>query len=114
MKLCAYGMPGQLFYNLHVPIDEDDMAKSPLTVVMTLIEGKWSTAKVTTELQYLISSTWDWQVKKVALNEFTIVVPSAKELDMLTKVKEFKCKILDMLLSVERSDLMVGYSDVLS
>jgi len=53
-------------------------------------------------------------VKKVALNEFTIVVPSAKELDMLTKVKEFKCKILDMLLSVERSDLMVGYSDVLS
>lgn len=114
MKLCAHGIPGQLFYSLHVPIDEEDMANSPLTAVMTVLEGKGSVAKVTTELQYLISSTWDWQVKKVVSNEFMFVVPSAKELDMLTKVKEFKCKISDMLVVVERSDLMVGCSDVLS
>lgn len=50
LKLCAYGIPGQLFYSIHVPIDEDDMAKSPITAVMTIIQGKGSVAKVTTEL----------------------------------------------------------------
>lgn len=87
LKLCAYGIPGQIFYSLHVPINEEDMAKSPLTAVMTVVEGKSSVAKVTTELQYLISSTWDWQVKKVGSNEFMFVVPSSKDLEMLTKLK---------------------------
>lgn len=48
LKLCAYGIPCQLFYSLHVPISEDDMAKSPITAVMTILEGKGSVAKITT------------------------------------------------------------------
>jgi hypothetical protein len=45
LKLCAYGMPRQFFYSLHVPIEEEDMAKSPITAVMTILEGKGSVAK---------------------------------------------------------------------
>jgi hypothetical protein len=114
LKLCAYGIPGQLFYSLHVPIEEEDEIKSPITAVMTILEGKGSVAKVTTELKYLIRSDWDWQVKKVAQNEYMFVVPSARDLDSLTKIKEFKCKISDMLVMVEKSDFMVGCTDVLS
>ena len=53
-------------------------------------------------------------MKKVNPNEFVFVVPSVRELDMLTKFKEFKCKISDMLVTVAKSDMLVGCSDVLS
>lgn len=42
------------------------------------------------------------------------VVPSEKELDILTRFKEFKCKISDMLATIEKSDLMVGCTDMVS
>jgi hypothetical protein len=81
---------------------------------MTILEGKGSIAKVTTELKYLIKSDRDWQVKKVAQNEYMFVVPSARDLDSLTKIKEFKCKISDMLVMVGKLDFMVRCTDVLS
>jgi hypothetical protein len=103
-----------MLYNLHVPIEEEDAAKSPITAVMKIIEGKASVAKITTELQYLIKSDWDWQVKKMASDEYMFVVLTAKDLDFLTKLSEFKCKINDITVSVERSDFMVGCCDLLS
>jgi len=48
--LIKNGMPGQLFYSLHVPINEEEMVNSPITSMMTILEGKGSMAKVTTEL----------------------------------------------------------------
>lgn len=75
LKLCAYGIPGQLFYSLHFPMNEEDMAKSLITAMMTILEGKGTVAKVTTELQYLINSSWDWQVKGVGANEFMLRCP---------------------------------------
>jgi hypothetical protein len=81
---------------------------------MTIIQGKGLVSKVATELQYLISSTWDWQVKRMDTNEFIFVVPSAKDLEFLTKLKEFKCKISDMVVFVEKLDLMADCSDMLT
>lgn len=100
MKLCGFGMPGELFYSIQVPLDEEEVVNSPITTVVTVIEGKGSVSKVTTELQYLINSTWDWQVRKLATDEFMFVVPSAKDLEFLTRFKEFKC-ISNMLVSGE-------------
>ena len=114
MKVCSFGMLGQLFYNIHVPLEEEEIANSPITAVMTIIQGKSSVSKVTPELQYLINSSWDWQVKKIHSNEYMFVVPSTKDLEFLTRLKEFKCKISDMVVSVEKSDLMIGCCDMLS
>jgi hypothetical protein len=50
---------------------------------MKIIEGKASVAKITTELQYLIKLDWDWQVKKMASDEYMFVVPTANEEDGL-------------------------------
>jgi hypothetical protein len=104
LKLCGYGLPGQMFYSLHVPIEEEDSAKSPITAIMKIVHGKASVSKVTTELQYLLKSTWDWQVKRIASDEYMFVVPTATYLDFLTRFQEFKCKINDITVSVERSD----------
>ena len=56
-RLCGYGLPGQLFYSIQVPIEEEEVVNSPITALMTVIEGKGSVCKVTTELKYLINST---------------------------------------------------------
>lgn len=48
MRLCGFGMPGQLFYSLHVDLDPKEVANSPITTVMNIIEGKGSVSKVTT------------------------------------------------------------------
>lgn len=92
--MCGYGMPGQLFYNIHVPLNEEDVARSQIIAIMKVIEGKGSMAKITSKLWYVICSTWDWQVKKISSDDYKFVVPSAKDLEFLTKFKEFKWKII--------------------
>lgn len=47
-------------------------------------------------------------MKKMDSNEFMFVVPNAKDLEFLTRLKEFKSKIYDMVVIVKKSDLMVG------
>jgi hypothetical protein len=114
LKLCGHGLPGQMFYSLHVPIEEEDAAKMPITAVMKVLEGKGSVARITTELQYLLNPSWDWQVKKIAVDEYMFVVPSAKDLEFLTRIREFKGKITDMTVTVDKSEFMVGCCDLLS
>lgn len=114
LRLYGYGLPGQLFYSIQVPIEDEEVANSPILALMTVIEGKGTVNNVTIELQYLINSTWDWQVKKMNSNEFMFVVPIAKDMEFLTGLKEFKCKISDMVVSMEKSDLMVRCCDVLT
>lgn len=50
LRKCACGMPRQLFYNLHVQVEEDDIAKGPITIVMKILEGKVSMTKIKIEL----------------------------------------------------------------
>lgn len=64
LKLCGFGLPGQMFYSVRVPVEDTEAAHKPLMGIMVIREGVGSVSKVTTELRYLISSTWDWKVKK--------------------------------------------------
>lgn len=57
LRLCGYGLPGQLFYSIQVPKEEEEVSNSPIRALMTIIQGKGTVNNVTTELKYLISST---------------------------------------------------------
>jgi len=57
LKLCGFGNPGQMFYSVKVPMEEEGEAQKSLVGVMIIREGVGSLEKVTTELRYLISST---------------------------------------------------------
>jgi hypothetical protein len=50
MKVYGYEKSGQLFYSIYVPLEDDDIAKSPITAVMKRLKGKGSMAKITMEL----------------------------------------------------------------
>uniref|UniRef100_A0A0A9BDV0 Uncharacterized protein n=1 Tax=Arundo donax TaxID=35708 RepID=A0A0A9BDV0_ARUDO len=113
LRLCAYGLPGQMFYNLHMALNEEDRTQRPLPARLLVREGLGSVEKVTTELRYLISSTWDWKVKRIEKNEYQFEVPSKESLEMLTKFDEFRYKSSDMKVKVEKLDEDVGCFAVL-
>ena len=105
LKLCGFGIPGQMFYSMHVPMEEDEQVQSSTTAVMHIREGVGSVAKATTELRYLINSSWDWQVRKIANGMYEFVAPSKADLDLLIKFTEFQCRSSDLKVCVERSSL---------
>jgi hypothetical protein len=39
LKLCGFGLPGQMSYSMHVPLDEEDSTSKPITAVMIIREG---------------------------------------------------------------------------
>uniref|UniRef100_K3Y2Q5 CCHC-type domain-containing protein n=1 Tax=Setaria italica TaxID=4555 RepID=K3Y2Q5_SETIT len=93
LKLCGFGLLGQLFYSIH---------------------GTGSVTKVTTELRYLINSKWDWQVRKIANGRYEFVVPTKADLEFLTKFTEFQCKSSDLKVSVEKASISDGFFDLLT
>ncbi|RLN25050.1 hypothetical protein C2845_PM07G07000 [Panicum miliaceum] len=99
LKLCGFGLPGQMFYSLQIPLEEEAENLKPNVGVMVIREGVGSVSKVTTELRYLRSSTWDWKVKKIANGRYEFVAPSKPDLDFLIKFTEFQCKSSDLKVS---------------
>lgn len=109
LQLCGFGLLGQMFYNIHVPVEEDEEEQKSIMVVMHIRDGVGPVSKVTNELRYLINSKWDWQVRKIANGKYEFVVPSKGDLNFLTKFTEFQCKV-----SVEKASLTDGSFDQLT
>ncbi|RLN19541.1 hypothetical protein C2845_PM02G17690 [Panicum miliaceum] len=63
--------------------DEEDSTSKPITAVMIIREGVGSVSKVSTELRYLISSTWDWQWarKEKVVEEIAFLIGDPEEVD---------------------------------
>ncbi|KAG2578102.1 hypothetical protein PVAP13_6NG187903, partial [Panicum virgatum] len=79
LKLCGFGMPGLLFYSLNIPKE-----KGPETVefgkqlraIVIVTEGRGTRFRISEELNYLVGSEVNWEVKRLSTNEFMIIVPS--------------------------------------
>lgn len=62
MKLCGLRIPSQLFYSLTVPVESVEVDNS-IRAIVTVLEGRGTKVRVSTELKYLVDAEWDWQVK---------------------------------------------------
>ena len=81
LKLCGFGMPGQLFYSLNIMEEkrvESVEAGKQLRAIVTVTEGRGTRFRISEELNYLVGSEIDWQVKRMSTNEFMITVPSVQ------------------------------------
>ena len=79
LRLCGYGLPGQNFYYLDVPETKADgkaYLESPIRALVSVLEGRGTKARIKTELQYLVDSKWDWNVKHISRSEFIVNIPS--------------------------------------
>jgi hypothetical protein len=58
-----------------------------------------------TELQYLMDSKWNWNVKRISGSEFLVNLPSRVALNLLTKMGNIKFITSDIVAVVEESNM---------
>ena len=107
LRLCGFGMPGQLFYSMNIPEEKsEEVAESDkkIRAIVTVHEGRATRFRVATELNYLVGSEIDWGVKRLSSAEFMISVPSPEILNLLKRMGKIKFMCYDMLASVEETD----------
>ena len=89
--LCAYGMPGQIFYALDLPepkVEAKPEIEGPIRALVSILEGRGTKFRVKTELQYLMDSNWDWDVKCISGSEFLVNLPSKVALNLIINMKK--------------------------
>ena len=100
-------MPGQLFYSLNIPEE-----KGPETVefgkqlraIVTVTEGRGTRFRISEELNYLVGSEVNWEVKRLSTNDFMITVPSIQVLNLLQRMGTIKFTCFDIQATVQETD----------
>lgn len=107
LRLCGYGLPGQLFYALDVPEPKEGNKQStdkPIRAMISVLEGRAMKLRVTTELRYLVDSEWNWDVKRLSNSEFLATMLSRTVLKMLANLKKRRFMTSDIVAVVEETD----------
>jgi hypothetical protein len=84
MRLCGYGMPGQAFYNIQVPKEEEDKEKKTFQGLLTIKEGVTNEALIYAEMKHLFKGKSGWSIKKIDEDNFILHFLSADLRDELT------------------------------
>ena len=84
-------MPSQIFYALDLPepkVEAKPETEGRIRAIVLILEGRGTKFRVKTELQYLMDSNWDWDVKRISGSEFLVNLPSKVALNLLIKMKK--------------------------
>lgn len=118
MKLCGFGIPGQQFYSLNLPEPKPDaegkaVIDVPIRALVSVLEGRGTKERIKTELQYLMESEWDQDVKRISGSEFLVRIPSRVALNLLIKMGNIKFITSDIVAVVEETEMEPGSFQVL-
>lgn len=108
LQICAYGMPGQIFYVLDLPELKQEAKKTPddtVRAIVFVLEGRGTKARIKSELQYLMGYEWNGDVKRISGSEFLVSIPSKAALNVLVKQGKHKFITSDIVAVIEESDL---------
>jgi hypothetical protein len=101
------GMPGQLFYALNLPEikkEEKEVTDESIRAIVSVLEGRGTKFRIKTELQYLVDSEWNWDVKRISGSEFIVNIPSKAVMSLLAKLNKIKFITSDVVAVVEETD----------
>lgn len=104
MRLYGFGMPGQLFYSLTVPVENVEVDNS-IRAIVSVLEGRGTKFCVSTELKYLADVEWDWQVKRLLSSDFLVIVPSMAVLKLLRNMGRIRFTCSDLVATVEETKM---------
>lgn len=108
LRLCGYGMPGQIFYALDVPEPKSEnevVTDSSIRALVSVLEGRGTKLRISIELRYLVDSEWNWDVKRISGSEFIVNIPSKAVMTLLNKMGKIKFITSDILAAVEETTL---------
>ena len=104
MKLCGFGMPGQLFYSMNIPeerVEEDKTIRG----IVTVFEGRGTKFRIDAKLKYLVDSDCDWQVKRISSDQFMVTIPSVAVMKLLKKMGQIRFTCYDIVSSIEETNM---------
>lgn len=101
---------GELFYSLNLPEMKPEakgkaVVDSSIRALVSVLEGRGTKARIKTELQYLMDSEWNWDVKRISGSEFLVSIPSRVALNLLTKMGNIKFITSDIVAVVEETNM---------
>jgi len=107
LTLCATGMSGQLFYALNLPEikkEEKEIPDEAIRAIVSVLEGRGTKFRIKTELQYLVDSEWNWDVKRISGSDFIVNIPSKAVMSLLAKMNKIKFITSDVVAVIEETD----------
>lgn len=73
--------------------------------IISVLEGRGTKLRIQTELQYLMSSEWNWNVKRISGSEFLVNMPSKTAMQLLNKMGRIKFITADIIAVAEETTM---------
>lgn len=107
LRVCAFGLPGQGFYSIRVPIKEG--VKKGAKGVMTILQGAATVDKIRAELQAIFREKIEWEITKMTSDkEFMIIFPDDDRRQQLSRIKSFEFETAPIKAQVRATELNPG------
>jgi hypothetical protein len=111
LKMCGYGIPGQSFYSIHLPVEREIKTKEVLGL-MHIKSGQASLGIVERELKHLLREVTKWTIKQLkGEDKYMITFPNEDMRYQVAKFRSFEFATTNVKAKVIPTDLSVGADD---
>jgi hypothetical protein len=113
LKMCGFGIPGQGFYSIHLPVEREAKSKEVLGL-MHIMSGQASLGIVERELKHLFTEVNKWIIKQLkGENKYMITFPNEDMRYQVAKFRSFEFETANVKAKVVPTDLSMGADDKL-
>jgi hypothetical protein len=111
--MCGYGIPGQGFYSIHLPVEREEKTKEVLGL-MHILSGQASLHIVERELKHLFREVNKWTIKQLkGEDKYMITFPNEDMRYQVAKFRSFEFETANVKAKVIPTNLSVGADDKL-
>jgi hypothetical protein len=104
--MCGYGIPGQGFYSIHLPVDKEVKTKG--------VMGLMHIGIVEREMRHLFREVTKWTIKQLkGEDKYMITFPNEDMRYQVAKFRSFEFETANVKAKVIPTDLSVGADDKL-
>jgi hypothetical protein len=112
LRLCGYGILGQDFYSIRVPVDKE--TKKEVLGVMNIVSGIASTKIIERELMHLFREVPKWTIKQMDSEEkYLVKFPNEEIRYQVAKFKSFEFETANVKAKVIPTDMVVDAEEKL-
>jgi hypothetical protein len=113
LKMCGFGIPGQGFYSIHLPVEREAKSNEVLGL-MHIMSGQASLGIIERELKHLFREVNKWTIKQLkGENKYMITFPNEDMRYQVAKFRSFEFETANVKAKVVPTDLSVGADDKL-
>jgi hypothetical protein len=112
LRLCGYGILGQGFYSIRVPVDKETKKREVLGV-MNIMSGLAFAEIIERELKHLFREVPRWTIKQMDSERYLIKFPTEEIRYQVAKFKSFEFETANVKAKVTPTDMSADAEDKL-